>query len=322
MSDARLNDKSKEFVWHQRFSHLNERSLRTLASQQLVYDFDYSTSKQIPFCKSCVEGKLHKTPFPSEGRKRAAVPLGLVHSDVCGPMSPKLLSGARYFLVFVDDKTHYVWVYFLKSKSEVFSKFLEWKALVERMSDYQLKILHTDNGGEYTSSEFSSYLRVEGIRHEFTIPKAPEQNGVAEGLNRILVESVRSMLTDGQLPHNFWEEALSTAVFLSNRSFTSAVPGMTPLQAWSEKKQSVSNLRVFGCAAYSHIPKDERTKLSPKARRCIFLGYGDVTKGYRLYDPSKAHVIHSQDVIFDETSLGFKKSNKRIQPKVITNCNL
>ena len=73
----------------------------------------------------------------------------------------------------------------------------------------------------------------------------------------------------------------------------------------------MNNLRVFGCAAYSHIPKDERKKLNPKARRCIFLGYGDVTKGYRLYDPIKAHVIHSQDVVFDETSLGFEKEQMK-----------
>ena len=78
-------------------------------------------------------------------------------------MSTQSLSGARYFLIFVDDKTHYVWVYFLKCKSEVFSKFLEWKSLVERMSNYKLKILCTDNGGEYTSREFCSFLKTEGI---------------------------------------------------------------------------------------------------------------------------------------------------------------
>ena len=106
------------------------------------------------------------------------------------------------------------------------------------------------------------------------------------------------MLADAQLPHKFWAEALSTTFFLRNLSFTSTVPGMTtPLQAWSGKKPSVNNLKVFGCAAYSHIPKDERGKLSPKARKCIFLGYGDVTKGYRLCDPIKAHVIHSRDVV-------------------------
>ena len=108
------------------------------------------------------------------------------------------------------------------------------------------------------------------------------------------------MLVDAQLPHKFWAEALSTVVYLKNRSSTSTFTGMTPFQAWSGKKPSVDNLRAFGCVAYSHIPKDERKKLDPTARKCIFLGYGNVTKGYRLNNPVKARVIHSRDVIFDE----------------------
>ena len=168
------------------------------------------------------------------------------------------------------------------------------------MSDNRWKILQTVNGGEYTSKQFGNYLKAEGSRHELIVPKNPEQNGVAETLNRTLVKSVRSMLSDAQLPHKFWAEALSAVVFLRNRSSTSTVPGMTPFQAWSGKKPSVNNLIVYGCTAYSHIPKDETRKLNPKARRCIFLGYGDVTKGYRLFDPIKARMTHSRDVVFDK----------------------
>ena len=168
---------------------------------------------------------------------------------------------------------------------------------MEHMSDYQLKILRMDNGGEYKSTEFSDYLKAEGIRHEFTVPKTPEQNGLAERLNRTLIESVQSMLVDAQLQHKFWAEALSTVVYLRNRSSTSTVTGMTPFQAWSGKKPSVvDNLRAFGCATYSHNPKDERKKLDPTAIKCIFLGYGNVIKGYRLYDPVKARVIHSRSL--------------------------
>lgn len=77
-----------------------------------------------------------------------------MHSDVCGKINTKSLSGAEYFLTFIDDKTHYMWVYVLKRKSEVFEKFLEWKAQVETFSGRKLKVLRTDNGGEYTSTEF------------------------------------------------------------------------------------------------------------------------------------------------------------------------
>ena len=111
-----------------------------------------------------------------------------------------------------------MWVYILKSKNQVFEKFVEWKALVETSSGQKFKSLCTDNGGEYTSAEFTMYLKKEGVRHEFTVPKTPQQNGVAERMNRTLVEAVRSMLSDAKLPKKFWAEALSTAVYLHNRS--------------------------------------------------------------------------------------------------------
>ena len=278
-----------------------------LSNQKLVDDFDYNTAKSIPLCKSCIDGKLHRSSFPKKGRTRPQNPLELVHSDICGPMKTPSLSGAKYFLTFVDDKTHYIWIYVLKQKSEAFSKFLKWKALVELESTFKLKVLRTDNGGEYTSTEFNEYLKREGIKHELSVPKNPEQNGVAERLNRTLIEAVRAMLSSSKLPHKFWAEALSTAVYLKNRSYTKAVIKMTPHEAWSGRRPSVKHLRVFGCTAYSHIPRDERLKLDPKARQCILLGYSNTTKGYRLYDIKRDRVFHSRDVVFDEMKLGFQK---------------
>ena len=297
-------NESKEEIWHRRLGHLGEKSLYKLARNKLVDGFDYDVSKKIDFCEPCVQGKIHKLQFPGTGRKRAEEPLGLVHSDVCGKINALSLSGAEYFLTFIDDKTHYVWVYVLKNKHEVYQKFLEWKVLVERSSGYKLKTLRTDNGGEYTSTEFEDYLRKEGIIHEYTIPKTPQQNGVSERLNRTLVETVRSMLADSKLPQKFWAEALSTAVYLVNRSPTTTLEDMTPYEAWTGRKPSVNHLKVFGCSAYMHIPKDERKKLDPKANKCILLGYGAVRKGYRLYDQKCSHIIYSRDVIFNESVRG------------------
>ena len=166
--------------------------------------FDYDISKEIDFCESCVSGKIHRCPFPRNGRERAEEPLGLIHSDVCGKISSPSLSRAEYFVVFIDDKTHYVWVYVIKHKDEVFQKFMEWKSLVENSSGHKVKKLRTDNGGEYTSTEFESYLKDEGIEHQYSIPKTPEQNEVSERMNRTLVETVRSMLADSRLPQRFF----------------------------------------------------------------------------------------------------------------------
>ena len=226
--------------------------------------------------------------------------LELVHSDVCGKMREKSLGGGEYFLTFTDDRSRYTWVYILKTKDQVFDCFLTWKALVEKQCKRKLRTLRTDNGGEYTSSKFESYLKDEGIRHERTVPKTPQQNGVAERLNRTLVESARSMLLDANLTKRYWAEAVSTAVYLKNRCPTRAVQGVTPFEIWHGKKPGVDHLRVFGCDAYSHIPKDERGKFDTKARKCILFGYGEVTKGYRLYDVEEKKVLYSRDVKFNE----------------------
>ena len=171
---------------------------------------------------------------------------------------------------------------FLNSKNQIFEKFLEWKAMVERSTGRKLKAICTDNGGEFTSKEFETHLTAEGVRHELTIPKNPEQNGVAEGMNRTLVKTARSMLINANLPHRFGAEARSTATYLHNRSPTRAVCGMTHHEVLTGEKPQVDGLRVFGCQAFVHIPKDERKKLDSKSRKCIFLGYG-MTIDYMIH---------------------------------------
>ena len=293
----------KEMIWHRRFGHLGAKGMQELAKNQMVSGLDFDWRQESGFCESCVKGKSHRLPFKHSHRKRSDHPLELIHSDVCGKIGTRSLSGGEYFVTFVDDHTRHVWVYILKHKSEVLQRFQEWKALVEKSSGRQVKILRSDNGGEYTSREFTSYLTKEGIKHELTTPHTPQQNGIAERLNRTLIEGVRTMLADSKLPHQFWAEALSTIVYLRNRSPTKVVEGITPFEAWSGSKPNVHFLRVFGCSAYAHVPKVERRKLDSKSRKCVLLGYGTNQKGYRLYDLERMKVIHSRDVVFNEVSM-------------------
>ena len=294
-----VEKKNKERLWHRRYGHLSECSLQKLAKKELVTQFDYNVVNSIGFCETCVGGKHHRSHFETS-TNRAKELLELVHTDVCGRMREKSIGGAEYFLTFTDDKSRYTWVYPLKRKDQVFDQFLKWKSLVENSCGKRLKTLRSDNGGEYTSNKFEAYLTKEGIRHECTIPKTPEQNGVAERLNRTLVESSRSMLLDAKLPKKYWAEAISTAVYLKNRCPTKSIKDMTPYEAWHGVKPRVDHLRVFGCEAYVHIPKDERGKFDSKARKCILVGYGQETKGYRLYDTQQQKILHSRDVRFNE----------------------
>ena len=90
-----------------------------------------------------------------------------------------------------------------------------------------------------------------------------------------------------------------------------AVEGMTPFEAWMGEKPTVNHLRIFGCTAYAHAPKDERQKLYSKSRKCVLLGYGSETKGYRLYGPKRERVFYSRNVVFNESDIGIKEQNKQ-----------
>ena len=241
---------------------------------------------------------MYRNPF-EQSRRCTTGPLELVHSNVCGKMEEKSRGGAEYFLTFVDHHTRYALVYPLQTKDQVFGHFVQWKALVEKSIGKKLKTLRTDNGGEFTSTQFEEFLKTEELRHERTIPKTLQQNGVAERLNRTLVEMSRSMLLDSKLPKKYWEESVSTAVYIRNRCPTKAVEGKTPYEAWFGQKPRADHLRVFGSDAYVHVPKDKRKKLDSKARKCVLLEYGDTTKGYRLYDLEMDRVIYSRDIRFD-----------------------
>ena len=231
MKCASKNAETKECIWHRRYGHLRARNLERIAKVQLVDGLGYNREKKPSFCEPCIDGKQCRMPFPKTGGERSEELLGVVHSDVCRKIETKSLNRAEYFVTFIDDKSRFVWVYPLKHKSEVFKRLSEWRALVEKSSGIKVKVLCTDNGGEYTSKEFEEYLTKHGIQHELIVPKTPQQNGVAERMNRTLIESIRSMLADSKLPKCFWAEALSTATYLRNHCPTNAVEGKTPYEA-------------------------------------------------------------------------------------------
>ena len=235
---------SNEVLWHRRYGHVGFRNLEILATNQMVDGFDYQKSSDSKFCEPCIDGKHHKSAFPSTGGKRATEILELIHSDVCGKLEAKSLSGGEYFLSFID-KSRFAWVYVLKQKSEVLSKFVEWKTMIENATGKKVKTLRTDNGGEYTAKDFEQYLKVNVIRHQLTVRKTPEQNGVAERFNRTIVEMVRAMLSDSGLAKKFWAEALSTACYLQNRSSTTAVRGMTPHEALYGEKPCATSQNIW-----------------------------------------------------------------------------
>ena len=163
----------------------------------------------IEICEGCLYGKSSQQPFPRSLSSRSSGPLQLIHSDLCGPMPTISLTGSYYFLTLIDDFTKYTIIAFLKHKSEVLDHFIAYKNLVENQLDTRIKTIRTDNGGEYISTDFQAFCSNHGIRHQFTVPYTPQQNGVAERKNRTLLNSARAMLQVASLPNPYWEEAVA-----------------------------------------------------------------------------------------------------------------
>ena len=142
-------------------------------------------------CEGCMFGKQHRLPYPKGSSSCATEVLEIVHSGVCGPMNVDSFGGSKYFVTFIDDYSRYTYIYFMKQKSEVLEKFKEFVNVMQNITGKHIKVLRSDNGGEYTSKVLSEYMKQQGIIHQTTTPYNPAQNGLAERMNRTLVESAR-----------------------------------------------------------------------------------------------------------------------------------
>lgn len=285
-------------VWHRRLGHLSDSVLTKMNTAVSGLKIDGKIDNKFN-CVSCCEGKQIRNSFGSNG-SRAKSTLEIIHTDLCGPSKIPTIGGARYFLLFVDDFSRMVFVYFLKKKDEAFSCFVDFKSQAENQLNKKIKILRSDNGGEFCNRIFDDFLKKNGIIHQTTNPHTPEQNGLCERMNRSVVEKARCMLFDADLDTKFWGEATNTAVYLINRTVCAGLVDKTPYEIWYGTKPDISQLKVFGCDAMMHVPKAQRTKWSKKSKRMIFVGYGETTKGYRLIDPVTLKLVYSRDVVFME----------------------
>lgn len=265
-------------TWHRRFGHLNYQSLNRLKG--VVSGMNFNDEKNRISCETCAMGKQSRQPFATSASQAKNL-IALIHSDLCGPMETQSIGGAKYILTFIDEYSKKVFVYFLKHKSDVLGKFIEFKVMIECQTERRVKIMRTDNGREYVNEEFDAFFRANGIIHQMTCPYTAQQNGTAERYNRTIIEKAKCMLFDAKLPKTYWAEAVSMAVYLINRSLSSASSKQTPEEIWSSKPVDVSNIRKFGTPVMVHVPKQKRKKLDSKSQKLIFVGFDDRTKGYR-----------------------------------------
>ncbi|RVX06237.1 Retrovirus-related Pol polyprotein from transposon TNT 1-94 [Vitis vinifera] len=230
---TRVDDDSTVELWHNKLDHMSEKGLMILAKKNLFSDMKKGSLKR---CAHCLAGKQTRVAFKTHRHTRKSGMLDLVYSDVCGPMKTKTLGGSLYFVTFIDDHSRKIWVYTLKTKYQVLEVFKQFHAFVERQFGEKLKCIWTDNGGEY-SGPFDEYCRQHGIRNQKTPLKTPYLNGLAKRMNRTLVERVRCLLLQSQLPRSFWGEALNTVVHVLNLTPCVPLEFDVPDRIWSNNER-------------------------------------------------------------------------------------
>ncbi|CAA7014375.1 unnamed protein product [Microthlaspi erraticum] len=293
--------------WHSRLAHMSLSSMEILVRKGLLKSEEV---KQLEFCEACTMGKSHKQSFKKAKHTTNEI-LGYVHSDLWGsPNVTPSLSGARYFLTMIDNYSRKVWIYFQKTKDEAYQNFADWKVLVENQTGKKLKCLRTDNGLEFCNQQYDKLCRESGVKRHKTCLYTPQQNGVSERMNRTIMDKVKSMLQETGLEGEFWAEAASTAVYIINRSPSSAIEFEVPEYLWTGIKPGYSHLRRFGCVAYVHTVSD---KISPRDTKGILLGYAQGTKGYMIWLLDDLRVTVSKDVVFNEDQVYKQRDSETTQ---------
>ena len=288
---------------HQRMGHISIGSLIKLKEAVTGIDIEEVSIKhdiKSCECQGCMLGKSHRYKFSSHSEELAPTDtMDMTVSDLCGPIFRKYLST-------IIDVNGMVFLEILNKKSEAADQIMKWNTYATTQTGKVLKRFHSDGGGEYTSNRLKSFFEKQGTIMTTTTQNTPQHNGIAERMNRTILEMARSMLHHGHMHLSYWMDAVKTAVYLINRCFIISFKGkeMTRYEAWTGIKPSIEHLRVFGCDVYRHIPKDQRqNKISTTSSPGVFIGYDEEKNGYyKVWDSQEKKVYRTRDVEFHETS--------------------
>lgn len=288
-------------LWHSRLGHSHPDAVIKF----LRVHMNISLSRRdFSACDSCAMGKLIQTPSTSSFHRAPSV-LNLIHSDILGPIHPPTPSGARYILTFIDDHTRFNVIYLLKHKSQAFDKFREFKSMMEKRMGVEIVKLKSDRGGEYTSTNFLTYLREAGTEIEQGPADRPQANLVAKKFNLTILSKIRTQLVESGVPLHLWGEAAVYSSLQINCVPSKADNLDIPICLLEKLSRThihpfdIERLKPFGSLCFA-LDRKRPSKVSPTARRLIFVGLEPNARASRLWDKSTSRVLVTGDVLYRE----------------------
>jgi len=286
---------------HESLNHLSKSGMRHLVRMGKL-NLTKNVLKAQLNCRACRAGKSHKQNRRKKikAKIRAEATGELIYSDTCGPFRTPDLQGNVYFQTFIDDRSRIVALY-LNEHKDAASTVNNFTHFTNRMEARGHKILRlrTDQGGEYINAPVKAYLSNKGITHEVTGRSASQQNGVAERMNRTILDTVRTLLIASGLPHHWWGHAAKYTTLTRNRVTTATFDHKEiPWERFTLRPVNLGIFRPFGCKAWVHEPDKTNGALDTRGEEGIFVGFDEELRHNLVYVPSKNMVLRSADVTF------------------------
>ncbi|GJW99781.1 retrovirus-related pol polyprotein from transposon TNT 1-94 [Tanacetum coccineum] len=236
---------SQAWLWHHRYSHLNFDTINLLLKYNIVTGLPKLKFVKDHLCSSYKLGKAKRKSFKTKTTPSSKIRLQILHMDLCGLMRVESFNGKKYVLVIVDDYSRYTWTHFLRSKGETLEVLIDFLKLVQRGLYAQVRIVRTDKGTKFLNKTLHAYFTQEGIEHQTSTTRTPEQNGIVERQNHTLVEAARTMLNAAKVPLFFWAKAIATKCFTHNRSLVIPLHEKTPYHIINGRKLSSRAYKVY-----------------------------------------------------------------------------
>ncbi|XP_075473453.1 uncharacterized protein LOC142504481 [Primulina tabacum] len=256
-------------LWHQKLGHANFKTLKNLSKYHAVRGMPNISSGISYVCGDCQKGKKTRVSHPVLPTSETTCCLELLHMDLMGHMEVESIGGKKYSFVCVDDFSRFSWVSFIREKSDTYDVFKQLLTRISNFHNLKVRRIRTDHGKEFENISFSSFCDRKGISHEFSAPKTPQQNGIAERKNRTLQEMARLMLASKNISKRFWAEALNTACHISNRVYLRSGSTMTSYEIIMGNKLNLKYFHVFGCVCYTLNDRDKLAKFDSKSDKYL-----------------------------------------------------
>jgi transposase InsO family protein len=254
----------------------------SLAKHDLVRGLKDVIFEKDKLCSACEVRKQVINTHPKKSIMSTSKAFELLHMGLFGPTTYTSIGGNKYGFVIVDDDTRYAWVFFLVDKSDMFATFKTFIKRIHNEFETTIKKVRSDNGSKFKNTRIEDLCDEFRIRHQFSAKYTPQSNGLVERKNRTLIYMARSMLSEYNMSHSFWVEAINTACYCSNRLYCHPMIEKSPYELLNGRKANIAYFRVFGCKCYILKKGTRLSKFEKKCDECFLLGYSTTSKAYRV----------------------------------------